>query len=66
MYWNHAAYNQRSFNIALDAVRARRPAMVIWAQSPPQWISADEFRRILERGYRPVGEIGGIGLFERR
>jgi hypothetical protein len=66
LYWNQAERNERAFDAALRAIEQRQPAMIVWAQPPPHWISAKAFHELLNRGYRLVRVFGPIGVFERK
>lgn len=66
MYWNQAEHNQRAFAAAMDALARRRPAMVVWSQPPPHWITPQAFQQLLASGYRLAKVFGPIGVFERK
>lgn len=72
-YFLHAQYSKSVFDSIVEAIRSRRPAVVLLVQNPPQnQMSSREFLGILETGYARdrvfrIGQgIPSITAFRRR
>jgi hypothetical protein len=51
----------------IDSIIRKEPALVIWAQRPPAWVSLEEFQGYLERGYDKIKEFQfGIRVYKRK
>ena len=59
--------SQKVFQQILNSIRQKKPAMVIWINYPPEWISAKEFLDFLRERYTEVKKFPyDIVIYKRR
>jgi hypothetical protein len=67
MFWYEVANSTRIFNEIIFNIREREPAMVVWAQDPPeQHMTPEEFEAILLEGYIEDRRFGEMRVFRRK
>jgi hypothetical protein len=66
LYWYAVSSSVEVFAEVLASLRAREPAVVVWANDPPHYVTVDQFARELDdAGYELDRAFGSIRIYRR-